>query len=284
MISESIPNNVGSSLEKLGWRQGSIISSSDLKIILARWNSDLKICGDIAIVTTQSCDIANNRLTDEPYIEVIIGQIVDKISDNYTFNKHPRILHLILKKRTGDENIFEDINVHVPAFQKIQIPKCIFLNLALSSELFLIDRELESFISWLAARYARPALPTVFNDRIEETDRKQKRRKIAKQLDVALTGLYIEIIPDAEINEDENYSVNLLGLVYADYEGDLNKVELLVNDIATIMKAANMDVVCKVLREDQLSVAVLRRFKRFYYDDLSLRNNNELPPEVELLL
>lgn len=284
MISELGIDNVGSSLEKLGWRQGSVVNSKDIDLILQYCNSNMVICGDIAIVATQSCDIANNRLNDEPYIEVIIGQTINELSDNYTFNKHPRILHLGLKKKTGDENINQDTFIQVPAFQKIQIPKHIFLDLTLSTELFLINRDLDSFVSWLAARYARPALPTVFNDRIEQADRKQKRRKIAKQLDIALTGLYIEILPNSDISEDENYFVNLLGLVLTEYDGDLNKVEKLVSSIADVMRAAKMDVKCKVLREDQISIAVLRRFKRFYYDDLSLRNYNELPPDIELLL
>ena len=46
------------------------------------------------------------------------------------------------------------------------------------------------------------------------------------------------------------------------------------------MRQANMHVVVAVKKEDEISVAALKRFKRFYYDDLSFRNSTEYPPEV----
>ncbi len=242
------------------------------------------IHGNVAIVASQSCDIANNRLEDDPCVAVLIGQTVNEQKEEYAFNKHPRILHVTLKRKTDNEEVFEDIPAQFKAFQKIHIPKDVFINLSPSTQLLLVNQDLSSFVSWLAARYSRPALPTAFNHRIEKADHKRKRRKTAKSLDVSLTGLYIEIIPDAEINDDQDYAVNFLGLVPVNYNGDLEEVKQLVHNIAEVMMAAGMDVKFEVLREDEVSIAMLRRFKRFYYDDLSIRNNNTLPPEIELHL
>ena len=46
------------------------------------------------------------------------------------------------------------------------------------------------------------------------------------------------------------------------------------------MRQAGMNVVVAVKKEDELSVAAFKRFKRFYYDDLSFRQSTEYPPEV----
>jgi hypothetical protein len=133
----------------------------------------------------------------------------------------------------------------------------------------------------LAARYSRPALPTEFNDRIAAADPKDQRRKKAKGINKHLSGIYVEIIPDAEIPKNQNYRVNLLGLVSAGFGGDLTKIEAALEEYAEIMRQAKMDVSVAVRSETEVSIAVIKRFKRFYYDDLSFRDGTPLPPEVE---
>ncbi|MFA5959074.1 MAG: hypothetical protein WC785_00980 [Tatlockia sp.] len=283
-MTSNLDSNLGTRLEKLGWLQGSVLKEEDFELIKQHAHFPLPIKGDIAVISAHSCNIALNKIQDDPFMLIMIGQTIDALIEEFAFNKHPRILQATLKRKTGDENIFENVFVQFKAFQEITISKEIFLELTPSKSLFLTDQDLRSFVAWLAARSSRPALPTAFNERIGKADRKQKRRKTAKSLEAFLTGIYIEIIPDAEINDDQNYSVNLLGLVSAEYEGGLEHIKQLVNNIAEVMRAAKMDVVSAVSREDEISVATLKRFKRFYYDDLSIRNNNELPPEVNLQL
>jgi hypothetical protein len=50
------------------------------------------------------------------------------------------------------------------------------------------------------------------------------------------------------------------------------------------MRQAKMDVTVALRNESEVSIAVIKRFKRFYYDDLSFKAEAPLPPEVEYIL
>ena len=147
-------------------------------------------------------------------------------------------------------------------------------------KLWCFNNQLNGYVHWLASRYTRPALPTTFNNRIARSDSKNKRKKIAKSLDAGLSGIYVEISPNKELPENEDYSVNLLGLIAAGYTDDRGDIENKIEKYAEFMRSANMDVLVSVRSEDEISVAVFNRFQRFYYDDLSLRNKSSLPIEA----
>jgi len=270
---------IGDELEKRGWRQGTIVQQTDNKEILELLNfpheDDL-----ILIIASQSCDIANNNIEDDPYIEVSIARCIDKSNGNLTHNKNPRSLHSSLQIHTEDTDIVRKQNIQLKAFDKLIINKGYFKHLTPDRNCLLSDSELEGYVAWLASRYSRPALPTEFNNRIATIDPKSKLRKKAKGSNEQLSGIYVEINPDTELPKGENYSVNLLGLVSAEFEGDLEKVEIALNEYAAIMRQANMNVVAVLKKENEVSIADIKRFKRFYYDDLSFKNNTPLPPEV----
>lgn len=286
MKNEQETMDIGQNLEANGWRQGSVIDDDALKMLLENCTPDFTVPHNmIAVLTTHSCDIANNKLEDGPFIEIMMGGCIDKINEHYAHNRNPRVLHATLNKRTGDISVSEDVFVEFKAYQTIKIQKGQFLNIQPSLQLFLVNQELRSFISWLAARFSRPAHPTSFNEKIQKVDSKKKQRKLAKTLETSITGLYVAIFPDEEISEDQNYDVNLLALVSPEHSGPLDSVESDVAELANIMKQAGMNIEYRVASESEISIATLRGFKRFYYDDLSIRaNNNQLPPEVDLQL
>lgn len=205
---------IGHELEKSGWRQGSIIKDEDLAQLFGENLSDFGD-GIVAIVATQSCDIANNNLDVDPNIEVSIARIIDKINGNYANNKNPRILHLdasILKP--GEEGL-DTAHLELKAFEKVAFDKRIFEGISPDPHRNILKHQ-HDYVSWLAARYARPALPTEFNDRIERADRKNKRKKIIKKLN-DLSGIYVHINPDREIESGEKYRVQLMGVLPDDY-------------------------------------------------------------------
>ena len=273
---------IGNNLEKLGWRQGSIIRASDITRLEV---PNRKIYDDtqhLMIVASQSCDIANNDIDSEPFIELSVAIIVENLNGNYTFNKNPRILHTTLQVRAEAPNISDQIHIELKAFEKFPIRKQLFDTLTPDPNRLLVNKHLDGYISWLAARYSRPDLPTEFNNRINSVDPKKKRKTSAKSADKELSGIYVEITPDAEITKDQKYRVNLLGLVSADFNGSTDKATDLIDHYARIMEKANMDVTKNVLREDEVSLAVIKKFKRFYYDDLSLKNDTPSPPETKL--
>ncbi len=265
-----------SKLEEAGWRQGSVIRKLDLPALTKLDNID----ETVVILISQSCDIANNNIKEEPFVEVLVCKSIDSSNGNFTFNKNPRKIHTELLLRTSDGDVFSSQFVESLAFRKILVPKAFFVGKIPDEDIMMEEEQLNHLKNWLSARYTRSALPTEFNNRVNAADKKDKRKKKAKSLNKHLSGLYVEITPDVEIEENENYSVNLLGLLSPAFDGKIEEVKTSVDEIAGIFRKAGMEVTSAVRKEDQVSVAVFRRFKRLYYDDLSLRNGIRLPLEV----
>jgi hypothetical protein len=276
-------NSIGDQLEKAGWRQGSILNSCHLEDIISIDNyPDLKNL--VLIVASQSCDIANNNLHHDPYIEISIARKIESINGNLSFNKNPRMLHLALTINTENTDIYEEQAIELIAYEKIRIPKNSLVSLKPDPLRIIETSQLDSYVYWLAARYSRPALPTEFNKRVAAADPKDKRKKKAKNANNYLSGIYVEIFPDREISADENYRINLLGLISIDFTGNITEAKDALNDYECILKNAGMDVTVKIANETEVSIAVIKRFKRFYYDDLSIKNKAPLPPETEVIM
>lgn len=274
---------IGTQLEEAGWRQGSVVNNSDLQGLI---DIDIDIIGKplavdmVLILASQSCDIANNKLDSDPYIEMSIARRIEATKGHLTHNKNPRILHTSITCRTSDEDVFIEENIELRAFEKVAILKVDLVKLQPDLDRKFEDRQLKSYVAWLSARYSRPALPTTFNDRVSAADPKGKLREKVKKGNEQLVGIYIEIMPDSEVKDDESYNVNLLGLLPAGFDGDKSKAEDAINAYAAILRNAGIEVVPTIRSEDEISVAVIKRFKRFYFDDLSFREEAPLPPET----
>ena len=279
----SVKDLIGNRLEEAGWRQGSVVRPSDLQhlldIIDMPYEANL-----ILILASQSCDIANNNLDVDPYIELSVARRIEGHKGHLTHNKNPRTLHTHIIYRTTDDDIFTEENLELRAFEKTSIPKESLAGLQPDADRVLEDRQLKSYVAWLAARYSRPALPTTFNDQIKAADPKDKLRNKIKKGNEQLVGIYVEIIPDTEVTDDEYYSVNLLGLLPAGFVGDSSKAENAITAYAEVLRNAGMEVTSTIRTEDQISIAAIKRFKRFYYDDLSIKEETPLPPETQNIL
>lgn len=263
-------------LEEKGWRQGSLVRSQDIPNLYSEYDG-----ATVLIVASQSCDIAQENLELEPFVELSIGKVINSLSGNFSYGKNPRKLHLEIRINT--EELFATQCVELIASKKIQVNKADLASFYPETESIILDHQLNVYVHWLAARYSRPALPTTFNNLISSCDPKDKQRKLAKSHSPYLSGIYVEINPDAEIADDEKYQVNLLGLTSVDIsDTQLEEAKKSLNEYASIIKNAGMDVVAITQKEDEVSFALMKRFKRFYFDDLSLKEGHALPIESNL--
>jgi hypothetical protein len=268
-----------SDLEGNGWRQGSLLKPADFSQIIEGTSASVSESSELIIIS-QSCDLA--QLADkEPFVEVLPAVPVARKDGNFSFNKNPRILHLAMSVRTNDRAVVETVTLEARAFDKLIIPKRRFYGLSPDGNKTFAQTELEAFVHWLAARYSRPALPSAFNAALSVSDpNAKKRKKLAKSVSAHASGIYVEIHPDREISAGESYRVNLLGLLLPTAEAHLPEVKREIEGLGELMRTAGMDVTVATHLENEVSVAVLKRFRRFYFDDVSYKEDGPLPPDV----
>ena len=275
---------IGAQLEKAGWRQGSVVGAPAIQQ-LTDIIDDMPFTKNLMLlVASQSCDIAHNNVDTEPYIELSVARKIEVIEGRLSHNRNPRILHTHLTCRTKDADVYTKENLELRAFERTTLKKEMLAGLRPDPDRVMEDRQLQSYVAWLAARYSRPALPATFNDLIRAADPRGKLRDKAKRGNAQLVGIYVEINPDRELKDGESYLVNLLGLLPAGFAGDSGNAESAINAFADVLQRAGMEVKAATRTEDQISLAVIRRFKRLYYDDLSFREGAPLPVETRNIL
>jgi len=276
--------SIGDELIQAGWRQGSIVLAKDVPALLKGITDNYDPGTSVIIIASQSCDIANNNLASDPIIEISIARKIANINGNYTYNKSARILHTQFRSLTLNDELeaiqYHDINIELKAYEKFRLDKSRLTGIAPDPDYLLENKQLDSYIDWLAARYSRPALPTEFNNRIIANQKKLK--KIAKKINKQISGIYVEITPNEEISNNQNYNVNLLAVLTPNYSELISDIEKSIDEIAALMKDAGM-VLSKphIATEDKVSIATIKRFKRFYFDDLSFKEDTTHPVETK---
>lgn len=264
-------------LEELGWRQGSFVKPESVAKLIGDIDSMFVIsANDLLVVASQSCDVASSQ---EEYIELSIVRLLPagEFSKQYRHNRHPRVLHIEAKSNSSDEKIILELKAH----EKIQIKKSLLEEFKPDTSINFSEESLNQYVDWLAGRYKRPALPTKFDQLIAVSDKKGKRKKIAKRANEYLTGIYVEIYPNQDISDNEAYSVNILGI--ASNEQSIAPATDALNDYADILEDAGMDVsIPKIVTEFQVSVGTLRQYQRINFDYLSYEENSPLPPDTEI--
>ncbi|HHF3085174.1 TPA: hypothetical protein ACPJ1F_003383 [Vibrio diabolicus] len=279
---------VGQQLEKRGWLQGSIIDKAQSLPLIYQGicidvNPDELAAQDfVLVVVTQSCNIANNGVNT---VQLAVAYHIESRDRNKEFNKHPRELDTRYNSLVDDTDGEEEVvllehNIRINIQEKIFIPKELLLGVDLDTDLFFQNYEQSSFVDWLGAHYTKPALPTQFNDMIADIRKKKKKptRNKEKALTADFLGVYVNIHPNRDLQDGEQYNVQLLGLVNP--ASDLGEAEECLKNYATILSDAGMNVKTVAKYSTQVSVALLQDFKRFYLDELSYSEESDAPPDV----
>lgn len=269
-------------MEAKGWLQGSIVSQGQMEILSS--NFDALSNDTFLIVASQSCDVANKS---EETIEFSIARKVVSLDGNYTFNKNPRKLHV---SATTDEAELEISEIHLEllAHEKVSIPKDTLFSLGVLTpcdSISLKEGIIDNYVDWLASRYKRPALPSEFDRRVAQAWSKKDREKAFKSLSKYIKGVYVEITPFGEIEENSDYSINLLILITEEAKNDsaiYERVEGLAHEYMTAVRTSRINTIGhKIEIEKNVSLFKFQLYKRLNFDALSYRNNDPLPFELE---
>ena len=126
------------------------------------------------MVIAHDCDLANDSLEAEPYVEVIVGRPVAAANGNFSWGKAPRTLHYPVQCEGAPAT------VELVATEKVTLRKTELASFEPDPRFSLDGPTLAVLRSWLSARYDRAAFADEFVTRMRET---KADAKLAKALE-----------------------------------------------------------------------------------------------------
>lgn len=147
-------------IEKNGWRQGAVLGPTLLQFARERAPKGVTVSdGDWLVVTSHDCDVVNDRLEKEPFVEVLrTVKVAQRAPDNQqAWGRNPRVMQLAI--RDGSTSLVLSCKVH----ERWTLPREVLSHEAPAR---VLDEKTRRLVAeWLAKRYIRPAFPTAFDGR-----------------------------------------------------------------------------------------------------------------------
>lgn len=234
---------------------------------------------DVLIVVGHDCDVNNHSLENEPLVELLVAHPVQRSDPNTFHAKTTRRLQFKLSLN-GVGQTYECLN-----FERFYIDR---QYLAKYSSQYTVDDELKHLIArWISNRYYRAAFPNAFNDRLSKA--RKKIKAAFEGIGHYITGVYIMLLPDQELNPGEDYEVFVQATIRTE---DTENLEVIEQANAALLKFVSALDYCEginvaeksysVVSEEKFSLDDIRNSKRWDYDYLSFQNENdeEYPPNI----
>lgn len=251
------------------WRQGSVLSQGDFQRVDLTETSD----AGLAIAISHDCDIANDNLSAEPYVEFILGRIREKADGNCTYGKNPRKLHLEYT------NAGKPVFIELIASEKRQVSKDL-LESVHPDHTYEIAGSLQILQSWLAARYRRHALPNSLVERLRPVF--IFIEKEGKKNSSGILSFRLSYDPQEELSPNEPYEL-WLSIVYVT---DKEEYCSMAEEIAQKLNAKFPDLLnetkdngpvdlrqCEAVSETEFTLRDMRDTVEYHAEHLSYRSD-----------
>lgn len=266
------------------WRQGFVLPQAAVQHFSFANAADA--AATCVVVISHDCDLANNNLTIEPDVEVIVGRLVPNANGNFTWGKAPRTLHYIAE-HAGTQVVIELISTGKRSVLKSELAKFD------PDSAFTIGRkELAVLRSWLSSRYKRAAFPDAFVSRMKETKVDSKLAKALENHGELISFVYLDIHggQNVERAKDDPYQFSIV-LVFSsidDADAATDEADALAEEVEKTVRARlrNSNVIvlktCFAISEDDLPVSRARVLTQWRLEYMSLKADDEQPGPVDL--
>ena len=260
------------------WRQGDLITADSaraLDLVGPDDTTDHRV-----IVISHDCDLPHEA---EPYVEVIVGDVIEKSDPALSHAKNPRRLHVAFEN--GD---CPAITIELRHTNRKEVPKTEFMEKAVKDDSTLVgDGEKRTLKQWLAARYGRPAFPNAFEARLRKLVGKQTvDRHIAKVVGPTafhLVALFFDLGEQkgVELADGEPYAISI-SVVYDATEGGPNARQAAEDTAGKLRgifeaaygKAENATEIaieeCEAVADTLMTLADLRKVDQWRLEYISL--------------
>lgn len=255
-----------------GWRQGSVLTRDavdELGFSLPEDRDHVRV-----VVISHDCDLANDAAR-EPFVEVIIGRLIDRADGNSSWGKSSRTLHYTVDCAESAECI------ELVSTDKTQIAKERLARFS-PDDRYSIGRECLALLrNWLAAHYRRPSFPDAFNDRMRKTGASKELAKVLSKHGTNISFVFFDLGDKRHTECDENEPYQL-AVVLAFPPGndpeaaadDADSVAGIVDEAIRAKFRSNCGIVlrdCFAISEDDISVSRARLLDLWDMDYVSFR-------------
>lgn len=212
------------------WRQGHLLTpEAALAFGFSHPESPDSTC---VVVISHDCDLANDTLTIEPDVEVIVGRRVQKGDGNYFWAKAPRTLHFDTV-HNGSGAVIELV-----ATAKVAIAKKELASFTPDTSYALPGKSLSALRSWLSVRYNRTAFPDPFVTRLSQFKVDKRLARIIEPVGNLLSAVYFDVDGGQEIDRSDGSPYELkIVLLYPPSDDpeqaadDVEKIEIAVTNL-----------------------------------------------------
>lgn len=266
------------------WRQGSVIAQADAIAagLFDEASADLKR----ALVITHDCDLPNDK---EPEVEVMVGDVVDKLNKQFARARNVRRLHLAFDTSSGTQQF---LDLQITARQSIC--KSLIAAAKPDSSWVLSDEEKRALKQWLAARYGRPAFPNAFETHLRKNFGKKETvedrlGKALEKVSAHLVGVFFDLGENraAELTDGTPYDLRITVVYDASAGGQPARLaaEEVVSEIREIFQSAYgppdaaTEIAlesCEAVADLRFPLSDLRKVDQWRAEYISLRQD---PPE-----
>lgn len=263
------------------WRQGHVLSDQAANVLglIVDGQND-----QVVVVISHDCDLAQDP-SNEPMVEVIVGNKIASVDGNFSYAKNARRLHLTFSEGS------KELSVNMEANRKIQVSKHQLASYKPIDDINLNPHERNIFQRWLAARYRRSAFPDEFDRRLDSTGVRTRIGKVLKSHGSMISAIYFDVDQGKELSHmgsDDPYEL-VIYLLYST-ENDPDAAEQAAESAKQLIitafreKCISKDkdiwhdielVNCEIISDQAMTVQQAESFKRWSVDHLSLRNQSE---------
>lgn len=260
------------------WRQGHILPSDAAARFGLKYSADPE--STCVVVITHDCDLANEHLDAEPYVEVIVGRTITAANGNFTWGKAPRTLHYPV--------LCEGIpgTVELVATSKATLRKADLAPFEPDARFRLDGKTLAVLRSWLSARYDRAAFADAFVKRMRDTKADTKLIKVLEThgKDISFTYFDVDNGECVERAEGDPYSLSVVLVFHPGDDPDVaadaadeaaNAVEKALRGRLPDGDTAIQLVACFAISEDDITVSRARVLNHWRLEYMTHRAEDE---------
>lgn len=232
------------------------------------------------VVVTHDCDLANDNLDAEPFVEVIVGRTVANANGNFTWAKAPRTLHYPVERDGAQAQI------ELVATCKQQIRKGDLAQFEPDPRFRVDGDTLAVLRSWLGVRYNRAAFPDAFVNRMRATKADSKLAKSLEEYGATISFVYFDL--DAglcvERKDGDPYRLSVV-LVFnpgddpdAADEVATAAAEAVEQAVRSRLPADGKSIVleaCFAISEDDITVSKARALTLWRLEHMTLRADDD---------